>query len=607
MSRRRRGEPPDATDPALPPELQVEGAEPQIDVRMRGGADAVKKQLGVATEEKKPEKKPEGNGHDNEKQKFVEALRNSKYIIRVKRLTPREVNGFQTNVEVWQTELPLSYQEIVDEVTKSYLGGKYRVAVIDPASNSTVAADTFEVPGDPLLPEGATMSQEEQNRILMRGAEKSPADITEEGLDRRARFSAKMLEVEALEAQLDEARQRRTKPAEKPFVQDNTRVDDLERRLIEAKHQAELESRDRKHAEEMRELKALIAQSSKPVQQGPSEMTLLIQQMQKNQDSSDKRFDAMQKQMQDDKLNALLEEVKAIKNRPTKENGSMLEMAEAMLKMKKLFGWDDDDDDPDDDKRDPNDTRPWYERALDKLGDKFIPRLIDKLDGMESDGKKVTREDFMRELQLAAKQAEDEAVARAQARITTPAAPGLPAPSPVPPAGSVPAAIPPPPNPPVPGAFQPPKAPVSELPPPPPASTVTATAPPAPTAPPPAPTGMTIQQEILLRVGGVLEILSREIELRPNEYLWNYEGVWQSAPEELREQIAAAPDPVAMIDVFGIPGITPELLADLKAKIAANPKIVAWLQVGLDELKEWTSEKAKDPSFDPFADEEEGT
>lgn len=606
MKRRRRGEPSDTTEPALPPELQVEGAEPQIDVRMRGGADAVKKQLGVATEEKKPEKKPEDNGHDTEKKKFVEALRNSKYIIRVKRLTPREVNGYQTNVEVWQTELPLSYQEIVDEVTKSYLGGKYRVAVIDPASNSTVAADTFEVPGDPLLPEGATMSQEEQNRILMRGTEKSAADLTEEGLDRRARTSAKMLEVEALEAQLDEARQRRMKPAEKPFVQDNTRVDDLERRLTEAKHQAELESRDRKHAEEMRELKALIAQNSKPVQQGPSEVTLLIQQMQKNQESSDKRFEAMQKQMQDDKLNALLEEVKAIKNRPAKESGTMLETAEAMLKMKKLFSWGDDDDDDDDDgKRDPNDTRPWYERALDKLGDKFIPRLIDKLDGMEEGGKKVTREDFMRELQLVAKQTEDEAVARAQDRITKLGVPGLPAPPQV---GTVPAAIPPPPNPPVPGAFQAPKAPVSELPPPPPsAPAATPPASPVPATPPSAPAGMSLQQEILLRVGGVLEILSREIELRPGEYLWNYEGVWQSAPEDIRERIAAAPDPVAMIDAFGIPGITPELLADLKAKVAANPKIIAWLQVGLDELKEWTAEKAKDPGFDPFADEEEGT
>ena len=592
MARRRREDPSSAADPALPPELTQEGAEPQIDVRMRGGADAVKKQLGVATEEKKPEKK-EGNGQDHEKQKFVEALRNSKYIIRVKRLTPREVNGFQTNVEVWQTELPLSYQEIMDEVSKSYLGGKYRVAVIDPSSNSTVAADTFEVPGDPLLPEGVRMTEEEQNRILMRGNEKSAADLTEEGLDRRARTTAKMLEVEALEGQLEEARLRRTKPAEKPFVQDNTRVDDLERRLTEAKHQAEIENRDRKHAEEMRELKALIAKQAVPVSQGPSETALLIQQMQRNQDASDKRFEALQKQMQDDKLNALLEEIKAIKNRPAKENGTMLEMADAMLKMKKLFGWGSDDEDTDED--DPNDERPWWERALDKFGDKFIPKLIEKFDGMEEKGTKVTREDFMREIAAAAKAEEDAAVARAQQRIAAQQAPpGLPAPAP-----QVTQAIPPPPNPSVPGAFKPPAPaqPVAELPPPPP--------PPAPAPIPVVPEKLTIEQEILFRVSGVLEILSREIELRPNEYLWNYEGIWQSLPEDLREKIAAAPDPVAMIDVFGIPNINPELLADMKAKIAANPKIVAWLKIGLDELKEWTAEKAADPTFDPFEEEEE--
>lgn len=592
MVRRRREDASDPSDPALPPELQT--GEPQIDVRMRGTADAVKKQLGVATDtEKKPEKKPDGNGHDEEKKKFVDVLRNSKYIIRVKRLTPREVNGFQTNVEVWQTELPLSYQEIMDEVAKSYLGGKYRVAVIDPSSNSTVAADTFEVPGDPLLPEG--MSQEEQDRILMRGPEKSPADLTEEGLDRRARTTAKMLEVEALEGQLEEARIRRTKPSEKPFVQDNTRVDDLERRLTEAKHQAEIESRDRKHAEEMRELKALIAQNSKPRQEGPSEMTLLLQQMQKNQESSDKRFEAMQKQMQDDKLNAVLEEIKAVRNRPAKENGTMLEMADAMLKMKKLFGWGGDDDDDDDDAPDPNDDRPWWERALDKFGDKVIPKLIEKFDGMEEKGAKVTREDFMKELQAVAKAEEDAAVARAQARIAGQANPGLPAP-----VVTAPAAIPPPPNPPVPDAFKPPQkptVPVSELPPPPP--------PPAAPAASAAPAGMTLEQEVALRVSGVLEILSREVELRPNEYLWNYEGVWQSLPEELREKIAAAPDPAAMIDVFRIPAINPELLNELKKKVSENPRIVAWLKVGLDELRDWTAEKQKDASFDPMDEEEE--
>ena len=52
--------------------------------------------------------------------------------------------------------------------------------------------------------------------------------------------------------------------------------------------------------------------------------------------------------MKDDKLNAVLDEVKQIKNRPSKESGGFLEFAESAIKMKKLFGWgaggDDDED-----------------------------------------------------------------------------------------------------------------------------------------------------------------------------------------------------------------------------------------------------------------------
>jgi len=117
---------------------------------------------------------------------------------------------------------------------------------------------------------------------------------------------------------------------------------------------------------------------------------------------------------------------------------------------------------------------------------------------------------------------------------------------------------------------------------------------------------MTVEQEILIRVSGVLEMLSREIELRPNEYLWNYEGAYNALPEAILEKVCAAPDPVAMIDAFAIAGIDPDGLAALKTKISGNPRILAWVKVGHDDLKTWHQEKLKDPSFDPFADEEEG-
>src|SRR5574342_580756 len=139
MARRRRE---DASNPSESTPQESTSGEPQIEVKMRGSADDVKKQLGVATEPKPEPEKKSGNGHDDERLRFVEALRGSKYIFRVKRMTPREFNGIRTNVEVWNAELPLGYQEIQDEVSKEFGGGKYRVAVVDPSSNSTIAADT---------------------------------------------------------------------------------------------------------------------------------------------------------------------------------------------------------------------------------------------------------------------------------------------------------------------------------------------------------------------------------------------------------------------------------------------------------------------------------
>lgn len=597
MARRRREATPESNDPAVPMEQPAEGAEPQIDVRMRGTADQVKRQLGVATEEK-PEKKPEGNGHDDEKKKFVEALRNSKYIIRVKRLTPREFNGVKTNVEVWSAELPLAYQEIQDEVRKDCKGGKYRVAVVDPNSNSTVCADVFEVDGDPIVPE-LDMTQEEQDRIFMQVKPKSAADLTEEGLERRARLTAKQIEVEAYEEQLTEARKRREGGGKQP-AQDNTRVDDLERRLTEAKHQAELEARDRKHAEELRDLKASIAQLAQQPKkdEGMSSMTMLLEQMREDRKASDLRFNALMTQMKDEKLNLLMDEVKSIKNKPVTQSQSLLDQAEAILKLKKVFGWGGDDDD-DDEANDPDDDRPWWEKAIDKLGSKFGDKIVDKFTAMEEKGEKVDREKFLAEMSQYADQVAAEAAAKHQR-------PGLPAPQPQ---AALNPPLPAPPPPPRPAVTVPTPQATSLPPPPPPTPTPQQTVPtptPAPAPVPEAPPKLTIEQEIVLRVGGVLEILEREIELRPHEYHWNYEGAFCSLPESVLEAVCAAVDPVAMMDAFAIPHISPEKLAEMKAKIGGNPKILAWVKAGHDELRVWLVEKQKDPKFDPFADEEEG-
>jgi hypothetical protein len=545
-----------------------------MDVHVSGPAAKVQDQVRTSSDQPK---KPEENGSD-EKSKFLEALRNPKYLARVKRLTPRELDGKKINFEVFTSELPLTLQDIMGEVQKSNGGGKFRAAVMDPELNTTVAAYVFEVDGDPIIPQ-VEMTPEEK-LMFMQGTEpKDAATLTEEGLERQARLTAKQIEYENLAHQLKEARESRTGGNLKASNGSDTKIDDLERRIIDAKHAADVEriqrEADKKIDEFGKKFDQLLQRQQAP--QGPSEITLVLAQMQKSQEASDRRFDAMQAQAKDDKMNILLDEMKALRNRPAKENGSMLEMADAMLKMKKLFGWGDDEDEDGDD---PDDDRPWYERALEKLGDKIVPKLLEKFDAMEGGGQKVTREDFMREMDALARKAEDEAVARAKGRIAATLPPSplhvLPPPGPV--------------------TTLPPPAPAQALPPPP-APAPTASAPAAPRVP-------TIQEEILIRVGGVLEIISREIELQPNEYHWVYEGAWQTLSRPILEKVCQAADPAVMIDAFTVEGINMETLAALKARISGTPGIMAWLATGLGELKEWWAQKLVDPKFDPYAEEE---
>ncbi len=574
---KRKPTPPDP----LVPEVPAPAGKPQIELRMRGDADDVKRQMGVAVEPGPVPEKQEGAEQNEEKEKFIVAIRNPRYVVKVKRRTPREFAG-----HCWDTECPVTYAEIQEETKNHDGGGSYRVSVVDPESNRTVAGDTFDVPGDPILPQ-TEIALEEQNRLLMRGAPKDAAQLTVEGLSRRAEVTAKMLEVEALEQQLKEQRDRRK--GDDQVVRPDTRIDDLERRLMEAKHQAELEARDRKHAEEMRELKALIAQNAAPAKPQNDMMTVMLEQMREDRKASQAQFTALLTQIKDDKLTAVLEEVKAIKNKPNQQSSSLLDQAEAILKLKKVFGWGgDDDDDDDDDAVDPDDKRPWWERALDKLGGKWGDKLIEKLAGMEEKGEVVDREKFMREMSQYADEIAAEAASRQQRQLPNPTKPpALPAPPP-----AVPAA----------------PAQVQQLPPPPPAGGAPAVQlpPPPPAAPvQQLPQTLTIEQEITVRVGTVLDMLDREATFRANEYHWNYEGCWMTLPDDLLEKVCAAADGAGVVDALTTPLLAAEKIAELKTKLSSNPKTAAWFMVGLNELKEWYAEKQKDPMFDPFADDEE--
>jgi len=562
-------------------ETPVEGqpGETQVEIKMKGGADDITRRLGAQAPEA-PLARVVVQDQAAEKDAFVKALRNAKYIIRVKRVTPRDFNGVKTNVEVWNSELPLSYQEIQEEVAKTYKGGKYRVAVVDPSSNSTVAADTFEVDGDPFVPE-TEMTQEEQDRLFLNTRQKSASELSEEDLERSARLTQKQIEFERLRQQLSELKG--SQSTGKSSVND-TRIEALERNLERAKQEAELERRDREHQREIAELKAMIARQATPPQQGASDTALMLKQMQAMQASADQRFGDMMKTMQDDKMNALMREVQAIKNKPAAESGGMVETMKSFMIMAKMMGMNVPGSDDDDDEDDVDDKRPWWERALDKLGGKFGDKLLAKFTDMEEKGEVIDREKFMAEMSQYADQVAADAAARQTNRLpaqTKP--PGLPAP--------------------------PATAPVQQLPPPPPAGGAPATQ----LQPPPPPAALvqqnqpalTVEQEVTIRVGTVLDMLDREATFRANEYHWNYEGCWMALPDDLLEKVCAATDGATFVDALTTPLLTPEKIAELKAKLTTNPKTAAWFMIGLNELKEWHQAKQSDPMFDPFADDEE--
>ncbi len=582
--------------PGAGPAVETAEAETQIELKMKGTASDITKRLtptlAVGAEVARPERpalveEPESS---EEKELFLKSLRNAKFIFKVKRTTPREFDGVKTNVEVWSDNLPLSFSEIIDEVSKEHGGGKYRVSIVDPDKQVTIAAENFTIDGPPFVAEVSDLAQLERDKIFLQGADKKNAsELHEEGLERAARVTAKQIELQTLQRQLAEIKGGGERKGDDPVVRD------LERRLIEAQHKADLEAREAAHRREMAELKAAISQVARPSGNN-DQLTILLQQMAEDRKASDARFTAMMNQMKDEKMNLMLEELRAMRNKPQTQSSSLLDQAEAILKLKKVFGWGGDEDDDDDDVDPANDTRPWWEKALDKLGDKIIPKLVAKFDGLEGEGKTVDRETFMKEVQIAAKQAEDEAVARAQERInappprqTLPAPPSAPKLSLVPPAPvTAPVTeLPPPPG---------------ELPPPPPAA---AAPPPAPAAPPAAQAAqMTVEQEIAMRVVGVLSLIEREMFLRPNDYSWT-DGAWNGLSEDSLEKLCAAPDAPSIVDALTVEGMIPEKLAELKAKITGSPKILAWLTRGLTELKEWWAAKQADPSFDPFAEDEE--
>lgn len=99
-------------------------------------------------------------------------------------------------------------------------------------------------------------------------------------------------------------------------------------------------------------------------------------------------------------------------------------------------------------------------------------------------------------------------------------------------------------------------------------------------------------------------MIEHELTLRQRNYEWNYE-LWDNLPEDLLDRVCTSADCVSMLDVFKVEGLDVAAVDLMKAKIAADPKMLAWLKRGHDELALWKKKVDADPTFDPGAEEPE--
>lgn len=569
MSRRAR-----TFDPSKPqdPLASKPARSGEMTVTMKGTPDDVREKMGLTPSEAKPEE----DSPDQEK-KVLTALGTEGLQFQVKRILPREWMGRQATVIVYNDDTPMLYQDIVDEVRTQSGGKKYRLTVIDPTSGKSVAAKTFQIDADPILKKDESGNDEEMMRAFEAESEDDAMAAVGKSFERQVKLAEQRVTLEQHQEMLSSLQRKREGKAG-PDDGTAAKLDAMHRELERERHTRELERVQQQADQRVRDLEAKL--NAKPQNQ-TSEFAAVIAQMQKAQEASDKRFETLMQQTRDDKANEILRELRAAKN--TNGAGGFKEQMELFSVVAKTFGMrvpgsggDDDDD------------RPWYERLGVAITDKVLPKILDKFDSMEKEGKKVTKEDFMREIDAYAEQAADDAARKERDKLARER--GLPAAKPA-------AAA----NPPPPAA-----APAKELPPAAPDAMPAPAADQKPAPPAPAPGAqLTVEQEICLNVNGVIMLIQRELLTRRQYYQWNYEGAWEHLPEDTLEKVCTSADCIAMFDALKVPGIDPAGIDELKKKISENPKMVAWLKLGHDELVEWWKEKQLDPTFDPGAEEEE--
>lgn len=556
------------TDTAEPSDPVPAGAE-VMDVRLRGPADKVRQQLGIDRDR--------GNGDKPERteppaeidEKFFALLQNPKYQVVVKRTLPRFVGDVKADVQVAEFDLPTTWKDIADEIEKSCGGHKYRVAIVNPGTGETLAAQRLKIDAEPIV--GLPPDAKDFIEGLGGDAdEPSPLDNIDKFLDKDLKAQTKQLEIEAAKRRIAEMRGDPARP--KPDVARDPKTDALERQIADLQRQREEDRRrdelkaiEDRHKRDMDELKALISSNSKP-KEDPL-IKLLIDQ----QKSSDDKFSKVMEQMNNQKLDTMMSELRELRSK--REDSGF----EKQLEMFKMFadiagidlpgrggGGDDDED------------KEWYEILIEK----HLPRVLDMIENKKKGGGSVTKEDLIKEIDKAADRAGAEAAAAIRARQET--------------AGRLPAP-PPPARPPAPSAqvpLPPPDSSAAPLPP---------QAPPGPSIP--KPTIPSVEEERSARCAGVLAVLEREAMFRPKLVQWNY-SAWQNLPDDVLERFSTAPDLASALAVFdGV--VNADLLAKLKERVSSDDRTRAWSAKSYRELQGWWAEAAKDPDFDPEAEPED--
>ena len=481
-------------------------------------------------------------------QDFQKALQDAKNVVIIKRLLPRKWEDQPCNFEVARFECPMNMTDITEEVSKEHGGRKYRIAIHDSESGTLIAAKVFEVDADPIIQ--PVVSESDSN--YMEDVEKTPSELTEESLKNQAVMMEHQLRLATLSEQLDSMKERKKK-ANGQGQPDNV----MDAKIATIERQIEAADRKRETDELRRKIDELTGKLQKPVQpqtQAPSELAEIVKLMSKQMDATDKRFADLLTQMREDKLDKLSQQVANLKN--ANSGGNLVDQVKSLAEVGKILGWSrggDDDDDGDEPKE-------WYEVLIDK----HLPRILDFIDERKGSGKELTKEEIMAQFNAAADKAKDDVLKQHQIRqqqqpkieqATTTAAPTPAAPNPTG-TPTTPATIPP------------------------------------------------VDQEVALRVGNVLAIIDREMEIRPREFQWPF-VLWGSLPESILENALKATDPVTLFDVFTGWGKA-EVLDALNKKVAENEKIKAYMARGVKELNRWKVELEKDPEFDPASEEEEG-